>query len=69
MTSEAETLAWPPWLEGEMTNRERLAKIMTAVHRCYMEHPDGGMVPTGPHMTVAMAEQFIAQMMSAPTGE
>ena len=58
-----ETFALPDWLAGEMTDRERLRKIMAAVHRCYMEHPEGGMVPTGPHMTTDMAEIFISQML------
>lgn len=59
-----DTLTLPDWLAGETSDRERLRKIMAAVHRCYIEHPEGGgMVPTGPHMTISMAENFIAQML------
>jgi hypothetical protein len=58
-----ETLTLPDWLATEKTDRDRLAKILAAVHRCYMEHPEGGQVPTGPHMTISMAENFIAQML------
>ncbi len=56
-------LTLPDWLAGEMTSQERLHKILAAVHRCYMEHEDGGQVPTGPHMTISMAEVFIGQML------
>ena len=56
-------LTLPDWLADAETDRERLRLIMAAVHRCYMEHPEGGMVPTGPHMTISMAEEFIAQMI------
>jgi hypothetical protein len=59
----------PDWLADAGTKRERLRLIMAAVHRCYMEHPDGGMVPTGPHMTIVMAEEFIAQMIEPGEGE
>ena len=55
-------LAWPSWLE-DLTDRERLGAIMAAVRRCYEEHPPGGMVPTGPHLTTSMAEQFIGRML------
>jgi hypothetical protein len=55
-----DVLAWPDWLTG-ISDRERLHKILAAVHRCYMEH-EGETVPTGPHMTISMAEHFIAQM-------
>jgi hypothetical protein len=58
-----DTLTLPEWLASETSDRERLRKIMAAVHRCYMEHPEGGIVPTGPHMTISMAENFIAQMI------
>jgi hypothetical protein len=59
----AETFTWPEWLTG-MTDRERLSKIMMAVHRCYMEHEPGRQEPpSGPHMTISMAEQFIAQLL------
>jgi hypothetical protein len=40
-------LPWPDWL-ADMPDRERLRKIMAAVHRCYMEHPEGGVVPLDP---------------------
>ena len=63
-----ETLTWPDWLAGEMTDHERLRKILAAVHRCYLEHPECGTVPTGPHMTISMAEQFIAQMLQPKEG-
>ena len=66
--ADGKTLTLPGWLAGETSDRERLRKIMAAVHRCYMEHPEGGMVPSGPHMTISMAEQFIAQMLPA-TGD
>jgi hypothetical protein len=59
----AETLTWPDWLT-DMTDRERLRKIMAAVHRCFVECEPGRRVPpSGPHMTMTMAEQFIAQML------
>ncbi len=60
---DGEKLTLPDWLAGEMTDRDRLALIMAAVRRCYAEHSGGGMVPTGPHMTTSMAEEFIAQML------
>lgn len=59
-----ETLTLPDWLASEETDRERLRKILAAVRRCYTEHPEGGqVVPTGPHMTISMAEEFIARML------
>lgn len=68
MTMATGNLSMPDWLADAETDRVRLSKIMAAVHRCYMEHPEGGMVPSGPHMTVSMAEEFIAQMLPA-TGD
>jgi acetone carboxylase gamma subunit len=59
----SETLPWPEWLAGAVTSQERLQKILAAVHRCYMEHDDPAQVPTGPHMTISMAENFIRQML------
>jgi len=61
-------LTLPDWLADAGTKRERLRLIMAAVRRCYMEHPEGGMVPGGQHMTISMAEEFIAQMIE-PDGE
>jgi hypothetical protein len=58
----AETFTWPDWLTG-MTGRERLQKIMAAVHRCYMEHEPGIQNPSGPHLTIGMAEKLIAQLL------
>lgn len=58
-----EPLTWPDWLAAETSPQDRLHAILTAVARCYNEHPDGGMVPTGPHMTITMAETYIAQML------
>ena len=56
-------LTWPEWLKGDLTNEERLSKIMAAVHRCYMEHENHDQVPSGPHMTISVAENFIRQML------
>lgn len=54
----------PDWLAGAETNRERLRLIMAAVHRCYTEHEPGREEPpSGPHMTISMAEEFIAEMI------
>lgn len=60
-------LTWPEWLAGDLTDQERLRKIMAAVHRCYMEHESHGQVPSGPHMTISMAENFIRQMLPGAT--
>ncbi len=60
----SDVLTWPHWLASETSDRERLRKIMAAVNRCYMEHQPGRQEsPSGPHMTISMAEEFIAQMM------
>ncbi len=57
-------LSLPDWLADAETDRKRLSKIMAAVHRCYMEHEPGRQEPpSGPHMTISMAEQFIADML------
>jgi hypothetical protein len=59
----------PGWLAG-IPDRERLRKIMAAVHRCYMEHEPGRQdPPSGPHMTISMAEEFIAQMLPGHTSQ
>ena len=64
----AEAFTWPEWLKG-MTDRQRLSKIMMAVHRCYMEHEPGRQEPpSGRHMTISMAEEFIAQMLPGDQG-
>lgn len=61
----SETMAEPDWLAAQATDLAKLRAIMGAVRRCYAECPVDPKERTGPHMTTSMAEEFIAQIMTA----
>lgn len=65
--SETEAMAKSEWLKG-LDDREKLRAIMAAVRRCHAECSEPRLEPTGPHISGAMAEIFIAQIMET-TGE
>jgi hypothetical protein len=61
----SETVTEPDWLAAQATDLAKLRAIMGAVRRCYAECPVDPNERTGPHMTTSMAEEFIAQLMTA----
>lgn len=56
-------MAEPEWLAAEPTDRAKLTAIMAALRRCYAECGGHGQAGDSPHITTAMAEMFIGQMM------
>jgi len=61
--SETEMMTEPEWLAAEPTDRAKLTAIMSAVRRCFAECSEPRLKPTGPHMSAAIAELLIGQMM------
>ena len=63
--STTEMMAEPEWLAEIPSARAKLTAIMAAVRRCLAECRTDPEKRTGPHMTMAMAELFIGQLLMA----
>jgi hypothetical protein len=58
-------MAEPDWLAAKATDLAKLRAIMAAVARCYAECAEPRLEHTGPHISTAMAEKFLAQVITA----